>query len=110
MAWWGLEGFASFAFRLIRVGETWGKFRGALGVGDWEWLEIRCVGAFERRNPLDFQREKGFMAAFFLLEISPWAMALTVSQSEQQGWFAIRKIQRGGGGKCWQRLGRRDHL
>lgn len=52
MAWGGLEGFASFAFRLIRVGEIWGKFRGALGVGDWEWLEIRCVGAFERRNPV----------------------------------------------------------
>lgn len=31
IGWWGLEGFASFAFRLIHVGEIWGRFRGAQG-------------------------------------------------------------------------------
>lgn len=108
IGWWGLEGFASFAFRLIHVGEIRGKFRGALGVGDWERLKICRVSASKRRNPVDFQSEKGFMGAFFLLEIYPWPMALMVSLSERQGFFAIREIQRGGGGKCWRRLGRRD--
>lgn len=44
-AWWwiwlvGAGGLCqlSSAFRLRRVGEIWGEFRGALGVGDWERL------------------------------------------------------------------------
>lgn len=41
------------------------------------------------------------MGAFFLLEISPWPMALTVSLSERHGFFAIGETQRGGGGKSW---------
>ena len=106
----GAGGLASFAFRLIHVGEIWGRFRGALGVEDWERLEVCCVSTSERRNPVDFQSEKGFMDAFFLLEISPWPMALMVLLSERQGLFAIREIRRGGGSKCWRRLGRRDRL
>lgn len=87
-----LGGFASFAFRLIHVGEIWGRFRGALGVEDWERLEICCVSTSKRRKPVDFQSEKGFMGAFFLLEIPPWPMALVVSLSERQGLFAIGEI------------------
>lgn len=79
-------------------------------MGDWERLEICCVGASKRRNPVDFQSEEGFMGAFFLLELSPRPMALTVSLSEQQGLFAVGEIRRGGGGKCRRRLGRRDLL
>lgn len=42
--WWiwlvGAGGLCQLgsAFRLMRVGEIWGEFRGALGVGDWERL------------------------------------------------------------------------
>lgn len=63
----GWKALPALPFRLIHVGEIWGKFRGALGVGDWERLEICCVSAAKRRNPVDFQSEKGFMGAFCLL-------------------------------------------
>lgn len=60
---------------------------------DWERLAICCVSTSKRRNPVNFQSKKGFMGAFFLLEISPWPMALMVSQSERQGWFATGGIE-----------------
>lgn len=106
----GAGELCQLCLQIDSCGRDLGEVQRSMGVGDWERLEISCVSASKRRNPVDFQSEKRFMGAFFLLEVSPRPMALMVSLSEQQGLFAMGEMQSGGGGKCWRRLSRRDLL
>lgn len=97
----GAGRLCQLCLQIDSCGRDLGKVQRSAGVEGWERLEICCVSTSKRRNPVDLRSEEGFMGAFFLLEISPWPMALTVSLSERHGFFAIGETQRGGGGKSW---------